>query len=107
MADSTANMGPDERLAEYKAALKQRDERIADLKAMIENIAQKKDKELAAINQKMQFIMDEKDKKIKVCIKFGREKLQFFRDSMLLGPTQKKTTMKSTVRATTRSTTRG
>jgi len=65
LADSTANMGSDERLAEYIAALKQRDDRIADLKAKIENIAQKKDKELAAINQKMQFIMDEKDKKIK------------------------------------------
>lgn len=67
-------MGSDERLAEYIAALKQRDDRIADLKAKIENIAQKKDKELAAINQKMQFIMDEKDKKIKVRIKFWRQK---------------------------------
>ena len=59
-------MNGDERIQKYKLAVKQRDERIADLKASIENVVQKKNAELAAMDQKMQFIMDEKDKKIKV-----------------------------------------
>ena len=58
-------MNGDERIQKYKLAVKQRDERIADLKASIENVIQKKNAELAAMDQKMQFIMDEKDKKIK------------------------------------------
>ena len=59
-------MNGDERIQKYKLAVKQRDERIADLKSSIENVIQKKNAELAAMDQKMQFIMDEKDKKIKV-----------------------------------------
>ena len=66
LSDQTSGMGSDERLQKYKQAVKARDERIADLKAEIENVKQKMSKELAAVNQKMEFIMDEKDHQIKV-----------------------------------------
>ena len=68
LSDQTSGMGSDERLQKYKQAVKARDERIADLKAEIENVKQKMSKELAAVNQKMEFIMDEKDHQIKVFI---------------------------------------
>lgn len=66
LTDQTASMGSDERLQKYKQAVKQRDERIQDLKAEVENVKQKMSKELAAVNQKMAFIMDDKDHQIKV-----------------------------------------
>ena len=68
LSDQTSGMGSDERLQKYKQAVKARDERIADLKAEIENVKQKMSKELAAVNQKMAFIMDEKDHQIKVLV---------------------------------------
>ena len=71
LSDQTSGMGSDERLQKYKQAVKARDERIADLKAEIENVKQKMSKELAAVNQKMAFIMDEKDHQIKVLIFFS------------------------------------
>ena len=71
LSDQTSGMGSDERLQKYKQAVKARDERIADLKAEIENVKQKMSKELAAVNQKMAFIMDEKDHQIKVIIFFS------------------------------------
>ena len=70
LSDQTSGMGSDERLQKYKQAVKARDERIADLKAEIENVKQKMSKELAAVNQKMAFIMDEKDHQIKVFCSF-------------------------------------
>lgn len=65
-ADQTANAGTDDRLQKYKQAVKQRDDRIQDLKAEIENVKQKMSKELVAVNQKMAYIMDDKDHQIKV-----------------------------------------
>merc|ERR1711892_1113769 len=73
LTDQTASMGSDERLQKYKQAVKQRDERIQDLKAEVENVKQKMSKELAAVNQKMAFIMDDKDHQIKRLNALGGE----------------------------------
>merc|ERR1711892_881405 len=73
LTDQTASMGSDERLQKYKQAVKQRDERIQDLKAEVENVKQKMSKELAAVNQKMAFIMDDNDQQIKRLNALGGE----------------------------------
>merc|ERR1712123_277170 len=73
LTDQTASMGSDERLQKYKQAVKQRDERIQDLKAEVENVKQKMSKELAAVNPKMAFIMDDKDHQIKRLNALGGE----------------------------------
>jgi CRP-like cAMP-binding protein len=65
LADATKDFAGDQRLEEYKKALLQRDGRINNLKAELENVTQKMNKELSALNQKMEFIMDEKDHQIK------------------------------------------
>lgn len=66
LAEGTSDMSGDARLEQYKQALKQRDDRINNLKTELENVTQKMNKELTALNQKMEFIMDEKDHQIKV-----------------------------------------
>jgi len=65
LAEGTSDMSGDARLEQYKQALKQRDDRINNLKTELENVTQKMNKELTALNQKMEFIMDEKDHQIK------------------------------------------
>jgi len=65
LAEGTTDMSGDARLEQYKQALKQRDDRINNLKTELENVTQKMNKELTALNQKMEFIMDEKDHQIK------------------------------------------
>jgi chromosome segregation ATPase len=65
LADETKDLAGDQRLEQYKQALQQRDARINNLKAELENVTQKMNKELTALNQKMEFIMDEKDHQIK------------------------------------------
>ena len=66
LAEGTSDLSGDARLEQYKQALKQRDDRINNLKTELENVTQKMNKELTALNQKMEFIMDEKDHQIKV-----------------------------------------
>jgi len=65
LAEGTSDLSGDARLEQYKQALKQRDDRINNLKTELENVTQKMNKELTALNQKMEFIMDEKDHQIK------------------------------------------
>ena len=66
LAEGTSDMSGDARLEQYKQALKQRDDRINNLKTELENVTRLKNQELANLTQKMEFIMDEKDHQIKV-----------------------------------------
>lgn len=62
-----ANGQPDSQKDEmYQTEIKNRDERINQLKFEIESIIQQKNKEIDALSQKMLSVMDEKDHQIKV-----------------------------------------
>merc|ERR1711887_153908 len=50
LADETKDLAGDQRLEQYKQALQQRDARINNLKAELENVTQKMNKELTALN---------------------------------------------------------
>ena len=50
----------------YQTEIKNRDERINQLKYEIESVIQQKNKEIDALSQKMLSVMDEKDHQIKV-----------------------------------------
>ena len=54
----------------YQTEIKNRDERINQLKFEIESIIQQKNKEIDALSQKMLSVMDEKDHQIKVTTSF-------------------------------------
>ena len=61
-----ANGQPDSQKDEmYQTEIKNRDERINQLKFEIESIIQQKNKEIDALSQKMLSVMDEKDHQIK------------------------------------------
>ena len=63
---TSALQSDEEKVKKYKHAVQIRDQRITELKTELENIKSRMTKELAAANQKMAFIMDEKDHQIKV-----------------------------------------
>ena len=52
----------------YQTEIKNRDERINQLKYEIESVIQQKNKEIDALSQKMLSVMDEKDHQIKVLL---------------------------------------
>ena len=52
----------------FQTEIKNRDERINQLKYELENVIQLKNKEIDALSQKMLSVMDEKDHQIKVLL---------------------------------------
>ena len=66
LAQKSAGLGGDEKEELYQLEIKNRDERINQLKYEIESVIQQKNKEIDALSQKMLSVMDEKDHQIKV-----------------------------------------
>jgi len=70
---TSALQSDEEKVKKYKHAVQIRDQRITELKTELENIKSRMTKELAAANQKMAFIMDEKDHQIKRAKAMGKD----------------------------------
>ena len=66
LSHQTAGMGADQKEQLYQTEIKNRDERINQLKYEIESVIQQKNKEIDALSQKMMVVMDEKVHQIKV-----------------------------------------
>ena len=66
LSQQTAGLGADQKEQLYQTEIKNRDERINQLKYEIESVIQQKNKEIDALSQKMLSVMDEKDHQIKV-----------------------------------------
>jgi len=65
MVDSCKNMDPSTAAAEFNQQIKERDEKINQLKKELNQVNQEMSDQLAQINKKMMLVMDEKDHQIK------------------------------------------
>ena len=66
MTQKAGSQSSDKKDEMYQTEIKNRDERINQLKYEIESVIQQKNKEIDALSQKMLSVMDEKDHQIKV-----------------------------------------